>query len=187
MIPAGRLREFSVGSKRAGLIIVSKSPNPLSNRKRNEIIKELKPEDNQAVYFSFINYGEIIAFTKGAKEILEIEKTKTDIILLTGIAKPEPLLNKVSKEFNSTAHIKFSDHHSFNNSDITYIKTEYNTLKGINKIIITTEKDIMRLSLPSILNEIQDIPIFYVPIEVCFHDNDKKEFDKKILDYVTTN
>ena len=53
--------------------------------------------------------------------------------------------------------------------------------------IITTEKDIMRLSLPEIYNELKELPIFYIPIEICFHGNDKEEFDNKILKYVTAN
>jgi hypothetical protein len=45
----------------------------------------------------------------------------------------------------------------------------------------------MRLSLPKILNQLQDIPIFYIPIEICFHGDDKEKFDKQIMKYVTEN
>ena len=184
VIPSGKLREFKNGSKRADIIIVSKSPNTLSSAKRSHVIKELNPESNQSVYFSFIKYGMIKAFTSKAKEIV---CSKGDLLLLTGIAKPEPLVEKLTQEFNSIEHIKYSDHHSFTDLDIFNIKDRYQNIESNNKIIITTEKDIMRLSLPSIFKQIQDIPIFYIPIEICFHINDKKEFDKKILDYVATN
>jgi tetraacyldisaccharide 4'-kinase len=115
------------------------------------------------------------------------ENHKSDLLLLTGIAKPEPLVEKLTKEFNSIKHIKYTDHHTFTNSDINSIINSYKKIQGNNKIIITTEKDIMRLSLPNILKQLQNVPIFYIPIEICFHGNDKKEFDKKILDYVATN
>lgn len=187
VIPSGRLREFHSGSKRADIIIVSKSPNTLSNSERNQIIKELSPQSNQSVYFSFIKYGMIKAFTSKAKEMVCDENHKSDLLLLTGIAKPEPLVEKLTKEFNSIKHIKYTDHHTFTNSDVNSIINSYKKIQGNNKIIITTEKDIMRLSLPNILKQLQNVPIFYIPIEICFHGNDKKEFDKKILDYVTTN
>ena len=187
VIPAGRLREWPTGSTRANLIIVSKSPKELTTAEREKTINALQPKKHQSVYFSFVQYGELRAFTKKAKEILILDKIKTDIILLTGIAKPTPLIKKLSKAYNSLQHIKYSDHHSFTISDIKHIAAAYEQLNSNNKIIITTEKDIMRLSLPSILNEIPDIPIFYIPIEICFHGNDKKEFDRKILDYVATN
>jgi len=45
----------------------------------------------------------------------------------------------------------------------------------------------MRLSLPKIKKQIQDIPIFYIPIEICFHGNDKEDFEEQILKYVTAN
>ena len=67
------------------------------------------------------------------------------------------------------------------------IKERFKDLYGNNKIIITTEKDIMRLSLPKILNQLEGIPIFYIPIEICFHGNDKEDFEEQILKYVTAN
>ena len=187
VIPSGRLRELPAGSKRADIIIVSKSLKKLSNSERNQIIKALSPDSNQSVYFSFIEYGKIKAFTSRAKETVCNESHKSDLLLLTGIAKPAPLVEKLTQDFNSIEHIKYSDHHSFTKLDITNIKDTYQNIESNNKIIITTEKDIMRLSLPSILKQIQDIPIFYIPIEICFHGDDKKEFDQKILDYVATN
>jgi len=187
VIPSGRLRELPAGSKRADIIIVSKSLKKLSNSERNQIIKALSPDSSQSVYFSFIEYGKIKAFTSRAKETVCNESHKSDLLLLTGIAKPAPLVEKLTQDFNSIEHIKYSDHHSFTKLDITNIKDTYQNIESNNKIIITTEKDIMRLSLPSILKQIQDIPIFYIPIEICFHGDDKKEFDQKILDYVATN
>lgn len=186
VIPSGRLREFSTGSKRADLIIVTKSPKELSEKEKQVVINQLKPTPTQPIYFSSVNYGVIQPFTKSAIAF-ENHEIATDIILLTGIAKPEPLYQELSKKYNSILHLKFSDHHHFSTADVNQIKTAYATLKGDHKILITTEKDIMRLSSPSILKELQPIRIYYIPIEINFLGNDKKGFDKKILDYVTTH
>jgi tetraacyldisaccharide 4'-kinase len=183
VIPSGRLREFARGSKRADLIIVTKSPKELSEEEKQKVLSQLNPTPAQPVYFSWVSYGAIQPFTKSAITFNSHEKA-TDIILMTGIAKPEALYEELSKKYTIVEHLKFADHHNFNSANVSQIKKAYATLKGKNKILITTEKDIMRLSLPALLNELQGIRIYYIPIEINFLGSDKKQFDKKILDYV---
>ena len=187
VIPSGRLREWACGSKRADIIIVSKTSSVLSPIEKRRVKEKLSPLPHQKVYFSYIKYGEIIPFTNAAHKLNNDVGKNFSILLLTGIAKAGPLFYKLNNEYNSIEHIKFSDHHNFTDLDITSIKEKYKSLYGNNKIIITTEKDIMRLSLPKILTQLGGIPIFYIPIEICFHGNDKEEFDKQILKYVTEN
>jgi tetraacyldisaccharide 4'-kinase len=187
VVPSGRLREWACGSKRADIIIVSKTSNLLSPIEKRRIKEKLKPQLHQKIYFSYIKYGEITPFTTAAKNINNEINNNLSVLLLTGIAKAGPLFYKLKNEYKSVKHIKFSDHHNFTDSDIADIKEEYESSYVNNKIIITTEKDIMRLSLPKILNQLQDIPIFYIPIEICFHGDDKEKFDKQIMKYVTAN
>ena len=187
ILPSGRLREWPSGSKRANIIIVSKTAPNLSSQEQTKIKTELRPLTHQKIYFSFIKYGSIVDFTPPATD-MSLEQIETSsVLLLTGIANPQPLLEKIKAAYNSVEHLSFSDHHNFSKTDINTIQSRYKNLSGNNKIIITTEKDIMRLSLPKRLNELQDIPIFYIPIEICFHGNGKEEFDKQILKYVAEN
>lgn len=58
---------------------------------------------------------------------------------------------------------------------------------GKNKIIITTEKDAMRLIKSSYLCKFEKTPLFTIPIKVSFHKNDKQVFDNEILSYVRRN
>lgn len=187
VIPSGKLREWACGSNRADIIIVSKTSSVLSPLEKRRVIEKLKPKSNQEIYFSYIKYGEITPFTNAAKNLINSIEKKYSVLLLTGIAKAGPLFYKLNNEYNSVNHIKFSDHHNFTNTDVINIKEKFKNLYGNNKIIITTEKDIMRLSLPKILKQLQNIPIFYIPIEICFHGNDKEEFNQQILKYVTAN
>ncbi|PCJ24412.1 MAG: tetraacyldisaccharide 4'-kinase [Flavobacteriales bacterium] len=187
VVPSGKLREWHYGSKRADIIIVSKTSSVLPARDQRKILEKLNPKPHQKVYFSYIKYDSINPFTDAAIRSQNEVNEHFSILLLSGIGKPEPLFHKLKDEYNSVEHIKFSDHHNFTYSDVIDIRKHYKTLHGNNKIIITTEKDIMRLSLPKILNQLQDIPIFYIPIEICFHGNDKEEFDKQILEYVKEN
>ena len=188
LMPSGKLREWRFGYKRADIIIISKSPKKITNFEQKTIIQKINPTPSQKVYFSSIKYSELIPFTKSSKEFSLPENTsKIDIVLVSGIANPLPLINHLDHNFKSVQHIDFPDHHNFTNTDINKIKKIFSELNGNNKIIITTEKDIMRLSLPEISIQIEDIPVFYIPIEIYIIGEGKKEFDKQILDYVETN
>jgi len=187
VLPSGKLREWSFGSDRADIIVVSKTDNTLSLIERENLKKRLNAKPHQKIYFSYIKYGEITPFTHSSK-ILKLKiKNLFNVLLVTGIANPNHLFNHLNDVFPSVTNVKFSDHHNYTNKDVISIKEKFNTLHGNNKIIITTEKDIMRLSLPRILNQLQEVPIFYIPIEICFHGTDKQEFDNQIMKYVTKN
>ena len=187
IVPSGRLREWAFGSKRADIIIVSKTSKVLSPIDKRRIKESLNAEAYQKIYFSYLKYGEILPFTEAAKNLAEPIVKNFSILLITGIAKAGLLFYKLYHEFNLVEHFKFPDHHNYNEEDIANIKERFNNLFGNNKIIITTEKDIMRLSLPKIKEQLQEIPIFYIPIEICFHGNDKEEFNEQILKYVKAN
>jgi tetraacyldisaccharide 4'-kinase len=187
VVPAGRLREWNKGSERADIIIVSKTNPNLSPKEKADIKIKLNPKPHQNVFFSHIKYGEISPFTLAAKEYPSETPNNNSILLLTGIAKPAHLLKFLNHKYSSINHIQFPDHHNYKQNDIDQIIKQFNNIDGNNKFIISTEKDIMRLSLPETLNQIQHIPIFYIPIEVYFNGNDKMEFDNQIIDYVTKN
>lgn len=187
VLPSGRLREWSIGSNRADIIVVSKTPSILSPIEIRRIKSDLNPKPHQEIFFSYTKYGHLIPFTEITQSHLLENKEKCSVLLITGIAKPSPLFYHLKNQYNIVEHLKFSDHHNFSPSDIEQIKKSYTNLFGNNKLIITTEKDIMRLSLPEIKEQLNELPIFYQPIEVCFHGNDKIEFDEKILKYVRAN
>ena len=159
----------------------------MTKKDREKIKKRLNPTPHQKVFFSYIKYGNLFPFSKSAKNFEKKNLSKNSILLVTGIAKPLPLLNSLEQEYSKINHLQFSDHHNYLQKDIDLIIKNFKAINGNNKFIISTEKDIMRLSLPEISNQLQDIPIFYIPIEICFHGNDKIEFDEQIIKYATKN
>lgn len=64
---------------------------------------------------------------------------------------------------------------------------KYNSLIGKNKVIITTEKDAMRLVNSSYINKFDNIPIYTIPIKVKFHKEENNNFDDEILRYVNNH
>jgi len=45
----------------------------------------------------------------------------------------------------------------------------------------------MRLVDPALVHLMRDMPVYYMPIEVAFHEESKDEFDQYILKYVREN
>ncbi len=182
VVPSGRLREFRAGAKRADIIVVSKSGKVLSPITRRTLVEKIKPTDKQELYFSFIDYGDPQPLPS-LKEPPPWGKTYA-ILLVTGIANPYPLEAKVAAECTELHKLQYPDHHKFNAEDAEKIKKTFEEIISQNKIIITTEKDAMRLSSSSILEILDDLPIFYWPIHVNLHNKDKEAFNRQILEYV---
>jgi len=187
MMPSGRLREWASGSSRADIIIISKCPDNLSLEDQQDVRRRLDPLPRQQVYFTGIKYGELVPYTNVCNDLAKDDIMNFSVLLVSGIANPTPLFDYMKGKFNTVEQFKFKDHHYFNDRDIEEIHKRFMAIPGNNKLIITTEKDIMRLSLPPIIDKIQDLPLFYVPIEIFFHANKELEFNEQLLNYVKPN
>ncbi len=175
LLPAGDLRESRAGAKRAQAIMVSKCPDDLTEEKKQYYISRIKPQHNQKVFFSSIGYDENV-YSKD-KALPDNNLNYYDILLITGIANPKPLLNHLSKFSQRVKHLKFKDHHNFTDADIKKIVEEYKKL-GEYKLILTTEKDYVRLKTFDYLRDL----VNYWPINVNI--DRKEEFNQMILNYV---
>lgn len=188
VIPSGNLREFAFESKRADIIIVTKTPTVLSPIDRRRIKVDINPATYQRLFFSHILYGGAVPFTASAKNYSTSDvQSFSCCLLITGIAKPEQLIFHLRRFYREINHVEYPDHHVFSKYDIERIRKQFNDMFSSNKVIITTEKDAMRLLLPDIFPLLQDLPIFYIPISVQFHDKDGSEFNEYILKYVNAN
>jgi tetraacyldisaccharide 4'-kinase len=169
MLPTGNLREGRSGAKRANVVVVTKCPATLSLDEQNKIKTKLKLEPNQDLYFSYIDYDDSIYSEDKALKVDEVKNV--DKLLLAGIAKPEPFFGYLQHENEEC--LTYPDHHHFTENDIDNIKN-----KSQNKIIITTEKDFVRLK-----ESISKEQLFYLPIRSSFLSA-SESFDKTITNYV---
>jgi tetraacyldisaccharide 4'-kinase len=184
------LREFKWGIKRADIIIVTKCPKVLVPVERKRLIKEINPLPHQQVYFSYIKYGEFVLLNSEKKNPFSkayYSEHNYNIVLVTGIANTQPLEQYIKTKVKNVIPIKFPDHHQFTKSDLGLIQKTFHDIPSDNKIILTTEKDAMRLKLPEYSIILNDLPIFYMPIEINFYEHDKEEFNEQILHYVRAN
>lgn len=172
ILPTGNLRESRSGAERANIIVVTKCPANLSEKEKNVIERKLQLESRQKLFFTSIAYDEFIFSEE--KQLLVSEIKNSEKLLLAGIAKPEPFFDYLKNEKDTI--LTYPDHHHFSEKDILEIKE-----KAEDKIIITTEKDYVRLkgNLPS-------EQLFYLPIKSEFLQN-QEIFDQTILSYVENN
>lgn len=171
ILPVGRLREGRYGARRAQIVVVTKCPENLDEENKKTIERKLKLQPYQSLFFSTIIYEKQVissTLTLPIDDLLSYQ-----ILLVTGIAKYQDILEFAESKFSSVTHLQFKDHHNFSEADIVEIEKAYQKLDG-KAVILTTEKDFMRLKHFQQLQEI----LFYLPINIKL---DRPEEFKKLL------
>ncbi|WP_248723724.1 tetraacyldisaccharide 4'-kinase [Seonamhaeicola sp. ML3] len=168
VLPTGDLREPRSGAQRADVIVVTKCPDNLSDSDKQDYLERIKPKDNQDVFFSSIVYSdEVVCKGQGIK----LEELP-EFTLVTGIANASPMLEFLNTQGCIYKHLNYKDHHEFSKNDIQNLEKE--------DLIVTTEKDFMRLKQYESLKE----KLYYLPIKVSL-DNEKA-FDIKIKRFIAS-
>ncbi len=187
MLPSGRLREFKSGMDRADIIIVSKGPSVFSPIEKRRVMDILNLKSFQQLFFSYIKYKNLVPFTAAAEHLvqtdLKLNLKEYKALVFAGIAKMDPLIEYMNAEVKETIIHDFTDHHSYSVADVVSISNSFKSITLAKKIIVTTEKDAMRLIEERFSVLIEDLPMFYIPIEVGIHQ-ENNQFDSLILDYV---
>lgn len=178
LVPAGTLRDLKSRAKAADIIIISKTPDEATKEEKDKIRENLRPYGQQSVYFASLAYGKPIACNEAAQKIDLQQNSK--ITALCGIAQPEYFITHLGENYDIAQKLIFSDHHDFNENDIEKMKKA--SKEG--KIIVTTEKDAMRLTNNHYFSTLKEIPVYYIPIEVRFSDEEASQLRKEIFDYV---
>ena len=190
MLPYGNLRENKANMRRADIILITKSPENISPIQRRLIVKEINKLPYQNIYFTtFIYKPPVPVF-----EILSVDiqynianDAGCGIVLVTGIANPQPLKEYLEKSYSEIIHLSFPDHHNFTEKDLLRISSAYNDLTSGTRYLFTTEKDAVRLREIANIAEPIRSAFFYIPIGIHFLNEDKDEFDNLIIDYVRKN
>jgi tetraacyldisaccharide 4'-kinase len=92
----------------------------------------------------------------------------------------------LQKFFGLIEHLQFPDHHAYGAKEMKRIKKSFEALENDKKIIITTEKDAVRISDSNAFKE-SDLPFYYLPIEIEFLNDDRIDFEKKIKSFISNN
>lgn len=172
LLPAGRLREPKTGVKRADVVIVSKSPENINANEMQQISTKIKKYGVSQVVFSYMRYSESMEFLSGEKMPVAYLRN-CNVILVAGIANPKPFIDFAISISKSVKEFIFKDHHPFSSGDIIKIKNEYNQLliQDSPVVILTTRKDFMRFNTSELKHLLQNLPLAFIDIEVCLHEN----------------
>jgi len=151
LLPAGDLREHITGAKRAEIIVVTKCPPHLAIEEQEKIKRELNIESYQHLFFGYIDYSTQIMNDVGAIPLQHIKDKQ--VVLVTGIANDKPLVDHLRNQDIVFDYQKFPDHYNYKIKD----------LDKLGDIILTTEKDYMRLKSLILSQE-----LYYIPIQFKF-------------------
>jgi tetraacyldisaccharide 4'-kinase len=190
LLPMGDLRETKSALSRADIVIVTKVPENMAPIEKRLWIKELDLFPYQLLFFTGFTYGNLVpVFDKVKKNtsLGEVKKDASSILLLTGIANPEPMKKTLQEYTGNLVTLSFPDHHEYTQSDLDTVQKKYTKPDHGKNIIITTEKDAVKLKQLKKVDPVLKENMFYLPVEVKFLDNGQKEFDKKIIEYVAKN
>ena len=185
ILPYGNLREFRSAHSRANIIIVTKSPQEIQPLDRRNYIARLGLKAHQRVFFAHIEYQQPLPLWHGV-DTLDLS-VPHNLLLVTGIASPRPLLNHLKKTHTVT-HLPFPDHHQFTQADIQTIVDTFAAIpQDQPRAIITTEKDAIRLLSSPDAEPLSTLPLFQLPMRMEFNSANGETFDAALTTIVREN
>lgn len=163
-LPVGSLRDHRSRLQQADVVIVTNHPlaegeikpkNGFEDRIRS---KAKLPEATQ-VFFSGYEYQLPVCVRGTMPQVPET------IIVVTGIARPEMLLEHLAHHFTVLRHFNYADHHWFTSHDLDQWKSL--ALRHPGSAVVTTTKDFVRIEQ---LGDTGDLSVFIQPIGVVMHN-----------------
>jgi tetraacyldisaccharide 4'-kinase len=167
ILPFGNLRESAIGKKRADVVVVTKCPQNITEKNKDEV--RLKLNVNFPVFFTSIDYDSDVFSAENSISVSDI--ISKEKIIVAGIAKPKYFIDYLNSGTDKV--MIYPDHHNFSEAEISEISE-----LSKDKIIVTTEKDFMRLN-----RKIHSSNLFYLPIQTKFN-SDKEQFDSLVTNWV---
>jgi tetraacyldisaccharide 4'-kinase len=146
-------------------MVITKSPADISLEQRQYIERRYARIFPHRLFFAIIKYGEPLAVFPTGSSLSTDDIKHYDVLLITGIANPKPFEAYISLYAASVQTVNFPDHHAFSTKDINRIAAKWNNIQSANKILLTTEKDAVRIQEMEIPEAIARNS-YYTPIEV---------------------
>ena len=205
LLPAGRLREPVKSKDRADVVIVTKCPKDMKPMEYRVITKAMKLYPYQRLFFSTHEYDAPMPVFPDLSNRESIESLGVidsmgvlesldplsplagkNILLLTGIASPEQMVQDLTPVTPNISTLTFGDHHAFRPKDIRRINERFSALPD-PKLIITTEKDATRLEAVEGLSDEVKSHLYTLPIHMTIMMGQQEDFNNHIIKYVRKN
>jgi tetraacyldisaccharide 4'-kinase len=178
-LPTGDLRDQRASARRAHIIVVTKCPVGLTEAERRKMLRRIQPTPQQQVYFTTLQYGQ--PYHLRSREPVQLQPQQ-EVLLVCGIANPAPLKQYIEERTAAYYQLSFGDHHVFSIDDLKQITQRFEALDAHDKIILTTEKDAVRLV--KFGKELDRLPLYVQPVkhEVLF--GEEAPFKQAVLQFV---
>lgn len=179
-LPTGDLRDEWASAKRAQIIIVTKCPYDLSAEMKQKAIRSLNPGAMQKIFFTTIEYGTPYhIFNHGDEWLIT---PRDEVLLVCGIANPKPLKEYLLEKTHTYYQQDYSDHHIFSIDDLNEIKVKFEEITAKDKLILTTEKDAVRLL--KFREQLATLPMYVLPIKHYFLFEEGEQFNELVTDFI---
>ncbi|HEX5152277.1 MAG TPA: tetraacyldisaccharide 4'-kinase [Parafilimonas sp.] len=177
--PTGDLRDQRSSAKRAEIIVVTKCPANITEDEKEKLTQQLKRNETQRIFFSTIEYQmPYHIITKDQKPFSE----EDEILLVYGIANPQPLKEYVSENTAEYEEMSYNDHHIFSIDDLKDISKKFEKIQSTNKLILTTEKDAVRFL--KFKEQLMNLPLYVLPVKHAFLFNEADDFNRVVIDFI---
>lgn len=187
VLPAGRLRESARGARRADIVVVTKCPPRLSRDEAERMARRLRLRDGQRLFFSAMAYAEPYPLFPDEAATAPEETGEGHAFVLTGIARPAPLIAHVGSDGTAVTALSFPDHHTFTPADVRRINETFAQMPPGARAV-TTEKDAARLrDLRDHLSEPLRRRFVVQPVRPEMLFDQAKSFNETIYEYVTAH
>jgi tetraacyldisaccharide 4'-kinase len=181
LMPSGTLREFRSGSRRAQCIIVTKCPPALSVEQQQALIRQIDPQPGQIVLFSKLEYGSLQPVYDNGIPAADAQHA----LVFSGIARHAPFVEEVKSRVQADHVLNFKDHKEYDAAALSAIVSKYTEISAGNKIIITTEKDAVKLHTAEARSVLGNLPVYYLPVQVAFFNGMGEQLVQAIRDHAT--
>jgi tetraacyldisaccharide 4'-kinase len=166
LLPAGLRREHLSGLQRAHVLVVS------NNVTEMKLPKVIQAYTSAPVFTMRLECKKLKYFSDG-RSVSVSDLNDRLCIAFAGIGNPDSFKKTIQDLGISLAHfIVFGDHHPYSMSDFDRIREEMNVARA--NLILTTEKDAMRLTATTIPDSFPTSSLIYMEVESKMIDNESQ-------------
>ena len=175
LLPYGQLRDTTSSLYRAHYFIVTKCPESMKPINMREKRMWLVEKPSQEIYFSRMQPALPCPVFAGIEE--EVSHG-AKVVAMSGIGDNEAFNRGLSQRYKVVASIDLDDHHSYRMSDLKNMSKMLEEHPGA--VIMTTEKDAVKLAYSKAVPEELRRKLFYEKITMRFVGDSRHELFERI-------
>ncbi len=178
-LPAGNLRDNLYRIKDCDIVVFTKCPASLSEQEAQRLAHKVgKPKDH--VFFTRIVYRDLINYFTGERKSIE-SLFKYKVFTISGLANNRPFVEFLRTKAEIVQAYEFADHKNYKFAELQKIFYNFAQLYTDGKLIITTDKDFVKISEFDLPEQIRT-RLFVLPIDVEFLIDSQENFKHKIFE-----